>query len=110
MPTYQSVLELVKPTLDPGESIVEVVAGVSAGESIHTIVALTSKRILVQTPTRHTTIEFSNLAGVSWAATWARLNIDIQSPRKRVVLAVFGSEWKGKARHFAEAARRSASR
>ena len=110
MPTHQSVLELVRPTLDAGESIIEVVAGVAAGESIHTIVALTSKRILVHTPTRLTTIEFSNLAGVSWAATWARLNIDIKSPRKRLVLAVFGSDWKGKARDFAETARRAAGR
>jgi hypothetical protein len=110
MPTHQSALDLIRPLLASGETIVEVVVGVAAGESIHTIAALTSRRIVVHTPTRETTIEFSNLAGVSWAPTWARLNIDVKLPRKRLVLAVFGSDWKARARDFAEAARRSAGR
>jgi hypothetical protein len=110
MPTYESVLGTVKPALEPGEKLVEIVAGVMAGESLHTIAALTNRRILVHTPTGHMTIDFANLAGVSWAPTWARLNIDTKSPRRRMVLAVFGSDWKGKARGFAEAARRSVPR
>jgi hypothetical protein len=106
MPTYQAVLDAVKPKLNPGETVVEAVAGAIAGEALHTIVALTSERIRVIAPSGVTAVEFTNLAGVTWAPTWARLNIDLKIPRKRIVLAVFGSEWKGRAKDLADAVKR----
>jgi hypothetical protein len=106
MPTYQEVLEILKPELNPGEQVIEAVAGAIAGESLNTIVALTSERIRIGPASGGSTIELSSLAGVTWASAWARLNIDLKSPRKRIVLAVFGSEWKNHAKAFAEAAKR----
>ena len=106
MPTYQEVLDTLKPSLKPGEQVIEAVAGAIAGESLNTVVALTSERVRVVSSAGGSVIELSNLAGVSWASAWARLNIDLKSPRKRIVLAVFGSEWKNHAKAFAEAAKR----
>jgi hypothetical protein len=107
MPTYQEVLDTLKPKLNSGERVIDAVAGAIAGESLNTIVVLTSERIRVVSSAGGSSIELSNLAGVSWASAWARLNIDLKSPRKRIVLAVFGSEWKTHAKAFAEAAKRS---
>ena len=106
MPTYQEVLDTLQPNLNPGERVIEAVAGAIAGEALNTIVALTSERIRVGPASGGSNIELSNLAGVSWASAWARLNIDLKSPRRRIVLAVFGSEWKTHAKAFAEAAKR----
>ena len=106
MPTYQEVLDTLKPSLKPGEQVIEAVAGAIAGESLNTVVALTSERVRVVSSAGGSVIELSNLAGVSWASAWARLNIDLKSPRKRIVLAVFGSEWKTHAKAFAEGAKR----
>jgi hypothetical protein len=105
MPTYQEVLDTLKPSLNPGERVIEAVAGAIAGEALNTVVALTSERIRVGSSSSGSSIELSNLAGVTWASAWARLNIDLKSPRKRIVLAVFGSEWKTHAKSFAEAVR-----
>ena len=106
MPTYEEVLDTIKPNLKSGEHVVGAVVGAVAGEAFHTVLALTSQRVMVLRGGSASILELSNLASVSWAPAWARLNIDLKVPRKRMVVAVFGSEWKLKAKEFAEAAKR----
>jgi hypothetical protein len=105
MPTLEEVQETVRGKLSPGEQLIEAVAGPIAGEAFNSIVALTSNGVRVITPSGGSAFAYSDVGGVSWAAAWARLNVDLRSPRKRIVLAVFGTEWKVRAKNLAEAAK-----
>ena len=105
MPTLQEAQELAKRKLGPGEQLLDVVAGPIAGEAFNSIVALTTTHLRIIIPSGGSAFELSSISTISWAPAWARLNIDLKSPRRRLVLAVFGSEWKTRAKALADAAK-----
>lgn len=100
------VVSAVLPLLEEGELLEAYTLGIQQESPYHTAVALTSRRLRIASPTGGRNIEFDNLRSIRWSGLWARLNIETAAPRKRIVISVFGREWKDKARALAESARR----
>jgi len=90
--------------LEPGEQLISYTAGIFGTSTSQTLVVLTSKQIHVAAAAGGPKIPFSNIRSVSWASAWARLNIDLKSPRKRLVFSIYGGDWKQHAKDLAEKA------
>lgn len=90
--------------LEPGEQLISYTAGIFGTSTSQTLIVLTSKQIRVAATAGGPNIAFSNIRSVSWASAWARLNIDLKSPRKRLVFSIYGADWKQRAKDLAEKA------
>ena len=105
MPTEQQLLDAIAPRLEPAEQVFELLLGRISGEKFDSIIALTSRRLLLSSPTRGSSIQLGNLKAITWSGLWSSLNIDLREPTKRIVVGVSGPEWKEKARSLVEEAK-----
>ncbi|HSB89164.1 MAG TPA: hypothetical protein VLD63_03955 [Anaerolineales bacterium] len=105
MPTYQQLLDAIDPRLEPAEQVFELVLGRIGEEMFDSIVALTSRRLMLASPARGSSIQLENIKAIAWSGLWSSLNIDLKQPTKRIVVGVSGPEWKQRARAMAETAK-----
>ena len=105
MPTYQQLLDAIDPRLEPAEGVFELVLGRIAEEKLDSIVALTSRRLILVNPTRGSSIQLGNIKAIAWSGLWSSLNIDLKQPSRRIVIGVSGTEWKQRAKALTEAAK-----
>jgi ABC-type cobalamin transport system permease subunit len=105
MPTQQQLLDAIAPRLEPAEQVFQLVLGRIGEEKFDSVVALTSRRLLLSSPTRGSSIPLGNIKAITWSGLWSSLNIDLRQPAKRIVVGFSGSEWKQKARDLVEEAK-----
>ena len=104
MSKRDELAETAAALLEPGERLLAFTVG-SIGESpFESLVVLTSTRLRLASPAGGNNFEFSNLKRVSWSGLWARLNIEAKSPKKKLVVSVYGGEWKEEAKRLSELA------
>jgi hypothetical protein len=104
MSKREELSKTAESLLEPGESLLEFTIG-SIGESgFETLVILTSKRLRLGSATGGESLEFSNIKRLEWSGLWARLNVQVRSPKRKLVLSVYGGEWKEAAKRLAELA------
>jgi hypothetical protein len=105
MPTQQQLLDAIAPRLEPAEQVFALVLGRMSEEKFDSIIALTSRRLLLSSPTRGSSIQLGNIKAITWSGLWSSLNIDLRQPTKRIVVGVSGPEWKQRARSLVEEAK-----
>ena len=105
MPTQQQLLDAIAPRLEPAEQVFALVLGRISEEKFDSIIALTSRRLLLSSPTRGSSIQLGNIKAITWSGLWSSLNIDLRQPTKRIVVGVPGTEWRQMARSLVEEAK-----
>ena len=104
MPDEKELRKTAEALLEPGEQLIAYTAGIFGTSTSQTLVVLTSKQMRVAAAAGGPNLPFSNIKAVSWSSAWARLNIDLKSPRKRLVFSIYGADWKQHAKELAEKA------